>query len=78
MKLKLPVAPAKKKVWADYIVLATGSRPRYLPELPIDEKIVMTSEGIEAITDFPESMVIVGAGVIGCEYPPLTRYALAG
>lgn len=55
-------------VWADYIVLATGSRPRYLPELPIDEKIVMTSEGIEDMHDFPESMVIVGAGVIGCEY----------
>jgi dihydrolipoamide dehydrogenase len=39
-----------------------------LPELPIDEKLVMTSEGIENMTDFPESMVIVGAGVIGCEY----------
>ncbi|MBX2954741.1 MAG: NAD(P)/FAD-dependent oxidoreductase [Cyclobacteriaceae bacterium] len=55
-------------VHADYIILATGSRPRYLPELPIDEKIVMTSEGIEGMEDFPESMVIVGAGVIGCEY----------
>ncbi len=58
----------KEVVWADYVVLATGSRPRNLPELPIDEKIVMTSEGIEDMTDFPESMVIVGAGVIGCEY----------
>lgn len=58
----------KEVVWADYIILATGSRPRNLPELPIDEKIVMTSDGIEAMTDFPESMVIVGAGVIGCEY----------
>jgi dihydrolipoamide dehydrogenase len=57
-----------ENVHADYVVLATGSRPRYLPELPIDEKIVMTSEGIEDMTDFPESMVIVGAGVIGCEY----------
>ncbi len=55
-------------VHAEFVVLATGSRPRYLPELPIDEKIVMTSEGIEDMTDFPESMVIVGAGVIGCEY----------
>ena len=55
-------------VWGDYIVLATGSRPRYLPELPIDENIVMTSDGIESMEDFPESMVIVGAGVIGCEY----------
>ncbi len=59
---------SKEVVWADYIVLATGGRPRYLPELPIDEKIVMTSDGIENIEDFPESMVIVGAGVIGCEY----------
>ena len=55
-------------VWADFIILATGSRPRYLPELPIDEKIVMTSDGIENMDDFPESMVIVGAGVIGCEF----------
>jgi dihydrolipoamide dehydrogenase len=58
----------REVVHADYIILATGSRPRYLPELPIDEKIVMTSEGIENMDDFPESMVIVGAGVIGCEY----------
>lgn len=58
----------KEVVEADYIILATGSRPRHLPELPIDEKIVMTSEGIENMEDFPESMVIVGAGVIGCEY----------
>lgn len=58
----------KEVIWADYIILATGSRPRYLPELPIDEKIVMTSNGIENMEDFPESMVIVGAGVIGCEY----------
>jgi dihydrolipoamide dehydrogenase len=58
----------REVVWAEYIILATGSRPRYLPELAIDEKIVMTSEGIENLDDFPESMVIVGAGVIGCEY----------
>ncbi len=58
----------KQIVHAENIILATGSRPRYLPELPIDEKIVMTSEGIEEMEDFPESMVIVGAGVIGCEY----------
>lgn len=58
----------RQVVWADNIILATGSRPRYLPDLPIDEKIVMTSDGIENMEDFPESMVIVGAGVIGCEY----------
>ncbi len=59
---------SRETVIADYVILATGSRPRYLADLPIDEQIVMTSEGIENMTDFPESMVIVGAGVIGCEY----------
>lgn len=58
----------REVVSGDYIILATGSRPRHLPELPIDEKIVMTSDGIESMEEFPESMVIVGAGVIGCEY----------
>jgi dihydrolipoamide dehydrogenase len=67
-EVEIDTATGKKSVFADYIILATGSRPRYLPDLPIDEKIVMTSEGIENIEDFPESMVIVGAGVIGCEY----------
>jgi dihydrolipoamide dehydrogenase len=67
-EIEITVADRKETVYGEYIILATGSRPRYLPELPIDEKIVMTSDGIESMTDFPESMVIVGAGVIGCEY----------
>ncbi|MEQ8535706.1 MAG: NAD(P)/FAD-dependent oxidoreductase, partial [Imperialibacter sp.] len=55
-------------VEADNIILATGSRPRKLPNLPIDEKIVVTSDGIHNWTEWPKSMVIVGAGVIGCEF----------
>lgn len=58
----------RETVWGDYIILATGSRPRQLPGITVDEKIVMTSDGIEHMEEFPESMVIVGAGVIGCEY----------
>jgi len=67
-EVEVRVGAKKEIVYAENIILATGSRPRYLPELPIDEHIVMTSDGIENMTDFPESMVIVGAGVIGCEY----------
>ncbi len=59
---------SKITVEADYIILATGSRPRYLDHIPIDEKIVMTSDGIDKMDDFPRSMVILGAGVIGCEF----------
>jgi len=57
-----------KTVYAENIVLATGSRPRKLPEISIDEKTILTSDGISNIKDFPESIVILGAGVIGCEF----------
>ncbi len=53
---------------AEYIILATGSVPRKLPHLPIDEKTVFTSDGLDNLKDFPKSIVIVGAGVIGCEF----------
>ncbi len=55
-------------IWADNIVMAIGSRPRYLPHIPIDEKIILTSDGVSHLTDFPKSIVILGAGVIGCEF----------
>lgn len=53
---------------ADYFLIATGSRPRKLPHLPIDEHIVVTSDGINNFDELPESLVILGAGVIGCEF----------
>ncbi|MEO9531744.1 MAG: NAD(P)/FAD-dependent oxidoreductase [Crocinitomicaceae bacterium] len=53
---------------SEYIIIATGSTPRTLPNIATDEKIIMTSDGIDQIEDFPKSLVIVGAGVIGCEY----------
>lgn len=59
---------SKEVVWAENIILATGSRPRYDSSIAVDEKYILTSNGIESITDYPKSLVIVGAGVIGCEY----------
>jgi dihydrolipoamide dehydrogenase len=58
----------EETIFADNIILATGSRPRKLSHIPIDEKIIVTSDGIESFSEFPESMVILGAGVIGCEW----------
>ncbi len=58
----------EKVIWSENIIIATGSRPKKIPNLPIDEKIVMTSDGIHHLTDYPKSLVIVGAGVIGCEF----------
>lgn len=53
---------------AKNFLLATGSRPRVPDGIPVDGEVVVTSDQIESFKAFPKSMVIVGAGVIGCEY----------
>lgn len=58
----------EKVISGDIIVLAAGSRPRSVANIRTDEKHILTSDSIENIADYPKSMVIVGAGVIGCEY----------
>lgn len=57
-----------KQIYGHNIVIASGSRPRKMPNVPVDERTIMTSDGIENLTEYPKSLVIVGAGVIGCEY----------
>ncbi|NMM50636.1 dihydrolipoyl dehydrogenase family protein [Marinigracilibium pacificum] len=59
---------SEEVVGTEFIVMATGSRPRQLPDIKIDEKYILSSDGIEHLRDFPKSIVILGAGVIGCEY----------
>lgn len=56
------------RVEAKNFVIATGSSPRVPDGIAVDGKVVVTSDHIEQWETFPESMVIVGAGVIGCEY----------
>lgn len=56
------------EVSADHIVVATGSRPRSVPEIQVDEQHIFTSDGIFGIEELPKSIVIIGAGVIGCEF----------
>ncbi|MEW5993212.1 MAG: FAD-dependent oxidoreductase, partial [Candidatus Zixiibacteriota bacterium] len=56
------------KLTTDNIIIATGSRSRSLPGLPIDGKRVLTSDHLLELERLPKSMLIVGAGVIGCEW----------
>jgi dihydrolipoamide dehydrogenase len=53
---------------ASHIILATGSRPAYLPAFDIDGKQVITSNEALGLTELPESLIIVGGGVIGSEF----------
>ena len=56
------------QVYAENTLIAAGSRPRILPDIAVDEKIIMTSNGIMHMEEFPKSLVILGSGVIGCEF----------
>lgn len=58
----------KDKLQAKNILVATGSRPMQVPGFECDEKQILSSNGILAMTELPRSMVILGAGAIGCEF----------
>jgi dihydrolipoamide dehydrogenase len=52
------------------IVLSTGSRVRGLPAagLPLDQRTVLSSDDVLVLEHAPKSMLIVGAGAVGCEF----------
>lgn len=55
-------------ITAAHIIIATGSRPRSLPTIATDERHILSSDGIFSLEQQPRSIVIIGAGVIGCEF----------
>ncbi|MEW6214349.1 MAG: dihydrolipoyl dehydrogenase [Nitrospirota bacterium] len=55
-------------VTADKIIIATGSRPAHIPTLPFNGKRIISSDDALKFTDIPKTLLIVGAGAIGCEF----------
>ncbi len=53
---------------AEHIILATGSRVRELPAMPIDGKKIISYRQALVLDTLPESMVVVGSGAIGSEF----------
>ncbi|MCK4442217.1 MAG: NAD(P)/FAD-dependent oxidoreductase, partial [Sulfurovaceae bacterium] len=56
------------EIQAKNFIIATGSSPRKHPLLEIDKKRVIDSDYISSIKKFPKKLLIVGAGIIGCEF----------
>ncbi len=52
----------------EHLILATGSRPRSLPGLEADGVHIWTSDEALQMDELPQSIVIVGGGVIGVEW----------
>ena len=59
---------SKQIVEAKHIIVATGSRGRQLPNLPVDGKKVIGYREAMSLTEQPKSMVVVGSGAIGVEF----------
>ena len=58
---------ATEIIEAEDIIVATGSAPRHIPNVFIDDKRVFDSSGALDFTSVPRKLVIIGAGVIGLE-----------
>jgi len=65
-----------KQVISDYTLVATGSSPRHPIEVPKDDQVFMDSDQVFRMQKMPERLIVVGGGVIGCEYA--TMFAALG
>jgi dihydrolipoamide dehydrogenase len=61
-------AAGAETLQARAIILATGSAPRSLPGVSIDEKVVISSNGAVRNETRPASIVVIGAGAVGMEF----------
>jgi len=55
------------------IIIATGSKARHLPELPVDNETVCDNVGALSFEDVPKRLGVIGAGVIGLELGSVWR-----
>ena len=55
------------QVTGKHIIIATGSSVATLPNINIDEKVIVSSTGALALEKVPKKMVVIGGGVIGLE-----------
>lgn len=57
-----------KELEYDKLIIATGTKPMNVPDFPFDGDRIISSNDILELEEIPESMTIVGGGVIGCEF----------
>ena len=63
----------KEPVEAKNVIIATGSKARHLPGIPVDNKVICDNEGALAFEAVPERLGVIGAGVIGLELGSVWR-----
>jgi len=63
----------RRQMEGDALIVATGSRPAAVPGLPYDGNRVISSNEALHLKEVPARLIIIGAGVIGCEFAFIFR-----
>ncbi|MFH1441820.1 MAG: dihydrolipoyl dehydrogenase [Candidatus Omnitrophota bacterium] len=53
------------------VIIATGSKPRCVKTLKFDQKKIVSSDDLLVLKEIPKSLLVIGGGVIGCEFASL-------
>jgi NAD(P) transhydrogenase len=62
------ISGGKRRVIARFFVIATGSSPRTPDDVPVDHENILDSDSILSVSYLPQSLTVLGSGVIACEY----------
>ncbi|TMG79794.1 MAG: dihydrolipoyl dehydrogenase [Betaproteobacteria bacterium] len=58
---------------AKHVIVATGSSPRALPGVAFDNRLILDNDGALALAEVPQSLGVIGAGVVGLEMGSVWR-----
>ncbi len=72
----LTTTGGKRHLQTDYVVIAAGSKPRKPDNIAVDHEHIYDSDSILTLAYLPQSMVVLGGGVIACEYASI--FAMLG
>ncbi|MGE5385008.1 MAG: dihydrolipoyl dehydrogenase [Betaproteobacteria bacterium] len=67
------VKVGQEEVVAGQVIVATGSKARHLPNVPVDNKVVLDNVGALELEAVPKRLAVIGAGVIGLEMGSVWR-----
>ena len=71
--LQIKSAESEEKVVAKSVIIATGSKARHLPNIPVDNHLICDNEGALKFPVVPKKLGVIGAGVIGLELGSVWR-----
>ena len=68
IKLTMPGGRAERVVSTDKVVIAVGTEVVHDPNMTLDGSCIFSSDDILTLDELPQTLTVIGAGVIGCEY----------